>query len=616
MELMHSMPHILGNADPLRYMRMLPGVGINSELDAGIHIQGCDDEHNYCGINGVPIYNVNHLLGIFSAFNPSHFSKIELSKSWHNTSLPNRLGGQVDIVGFNEPQSFGGELSIGPMSTQGTIKLPIDTTSTLILSGRFAYLNLLYSRWLKFGDDKIKYSFSDYNLTYIKKFSNRSKIWVDAYLGNDDATYSTSYYDLNFRAKWSNILASVNWQLQAADQYFLQTAYFTRYENTMRFYQPNIDISAPSSIYDLGYKIKNVHEHFSVGADFTYHNADVIMPTLGGELLDSSYSGDKHTFESSVYGEFMHAAGSNVDLTYALKLSNFIADDDTFWGIDPEISLLWKLSSQSKLDFILSTRHQNLFKVGFSDVGLPSEFWMPASAKYHPQYSYNASAVFETFFRDRHYRLSAEIYYKRLYKQVEYVGNVFDFIYKTYNLDKSLISGDGHNYGVALTLEKRKGRLTGWLSLSLGRSLRHFEELDEAGYYPSNHERLFDVSAVASYKFNEHFDFGVTFICASGTPFTPAKRMYLLNNNIIMEFGKHNEMRTPAYLRADLSVNYNIKHSGKNRSGINFSLYNFTCVSNQVMYAFEYYRAENSFEYRPTGFKFRLLPSISYFINF
>ena len=80
MGMMHDLPKILGNADPMRFTQMLAGVQTCSEYDSGLRIQGCDNAHNYVSVSDVPLYNVSHLLGFFSIFNPSHFSDMHFSK--------------------------------------------------------------------------------------------------------------------------------------------------------------------------------------------------------------------------------------------------------------------------------------------------------------------------------------------------------------------------------------------------------------------------------------------------------------------------------------------------------------------------------------------------------
>lgn len=80
-----------------------------------------------------------------------------------------------------------GELSVGPMSSQGTLKMPIGKRSLLLVSARAAYLNLLYSKWLEVDGDKINYDFSDYNLSYVTQINDRNILKFEAYWGYDNA---------------------------------------------------------------------------------------------------------------------------------------------------------------------------------------------------------------------------------------------------------------------------------------------------------------------------------------------------------------------------------------------------------------------------------------------
>ena len=167
LQLLENMPRILGNADPMHYAQLLPGVQTNSEYDAGLHIQGCDNQHNHVGIEGVTLYNVQHALGFFSIFNATHFQSMQLMKAPIAAHSGNRVGGVIDMLQSQQRDSVvSGSLSVGPMSSQGTIRIPLGQHQQLTLSARAAYLNLLYGQWLKYEDDELRYSFSDYNLTW------------------------------------------------------------------------------------------------------------------------------------------------------------------------------------------------------------------------------------------------------------------------------------------------------------------------------------------------------------------------------------------------------------------------------------------------------------------
>ena len=65
MKQLQTLPQILGNADPLRYVQSLPTVQTSTEYDAGLHVQGCDMGQNAFMMGGATVFNPSHLLGIF-----------------------------------------------------------------------------------------------------------------------------------------------------------------------------------------------------------------------------------------------------------------------------------------------------------------------------------------------------------------------------------------------------------------------------------------------------------------------------------------------------------------------------------------------------------------------
>ncbi len=99
--------------------------------------------------------------------------------------------------------------------------------------------------------------------------------------------------------------------------------------------------------------------------------------------------------------------------------------------------------------------------------------------------------------------LTAGVYHKWLYHQQEYVSTPFEVIFNpSDNLSKQLIEGQGRNYGAHVMLEKRSGRLTGWVSYAWGRAQRHYPGTALLGEYPASHERVHELNALATYQLN------------------------------------------------------------------------------------------------------------------
>ena len=630
MSLMDEMPHILGNADPLHYAQLLPGVQTNSEYDAGLHIQGCDNSHNYVSLGGAPVYNAAHLLGFFSIFNAGHFTEMSLQKSPVSASFPNRLGGRVDMLtptwlAAEDSLSVGavhGELSVGPMSSQGTLRLPIGKRSLLLLSARAAYLNLLYSKWLEVDGDEVKYDFSDYNLSYITQLDDANVLKIEGYWGYDKMKIGQASHGLQGKLKWNNTMAALHWYSRSKhgenerrkNWQMEQMVYYSRYANRLNLNEYSFQVGMRSFIFDLGYKGNFSCERWSMGAEVVRHQ---LLPQdigISGNL--ANYQTDtqhQQSMEASAYLQYCQPLGENLLMELGARVSGYHCQK-SFYRVMPHLKFNYDLSQSAKLNLNLGIRNQYLFQTGFSSAGLPTEFWFAADQNHRPQYACHAALQGEFWFAEKEYRLSVETYYKWLMNQIENNSNMFDILFSSYSFDGSLLHGKGYNYGLNLLLEKRRGKLTGWLSGSLGRAMRKFDGEQYQGWYPAGHERIYELNAVATYRINRRVSLGSTYVLASGTPYTKVNYAYLMSGNLVTEYGPHNGDRVKPYMRLDLSVSYDFATKGKVRSGINFSLYNVTMHGNDLFYRIKVY--DNHVRYNAFKFLMPIMPSINYYCKF
>ena len=630
MSLMDEMPHILGNADPLHYAQLLPGVQTNSEYDAGLHIQGCDNSHNYVSLGGAPVYNAAHLLGFFSIFNAGHFSEMSLQKSPVSASFPNRLGGRVDMLtptwlAAEDSLSVGavhGELSVGPMSSQGTLRLPVGKRSLLLLSARAAYLNLLYSKWLEVDGDEVKYDFSDYNLSYITQLDDANVLKFEGYWGYDNMKIGQASHGLQGKLKWNNTMAALHWYSRSKDGLeerkkdwsMEQMVYYSRYANRLNVDEYSFQVGMRSFIFDLGYKGNFSWGRWSVGAEVIRHQLLPQDVGITGNLANYQTNAQhQQATETSAYLQYCQPLGEKLLMEMGARVSGYHCQK-SFYRVMPHLKFNYDLSPSAKLNLNLGIRNQYLFQTGFSSAGLPTEFWFAADQNHRPQYACHAALQGEFWFAEKEYRLSVETYYKWLMNQIENNSNMFDILFSSYSFDGSLLHGKGYNYGLNLLLEKRRGKLTGWLSGSLGRAMRKFDGEQYQGWYPAGHERIYELNAVATYRINRRVSLGSTYVLASGTPYTKVNYAYLMSGNLVTEYGPHNGDRVKPYMRLDLSVSYDFATKGSVRSGINFSLYNVTMHGNDLFYRIKVY--DNHVRYNGFKFLMPIMPSLNYYCKF
>lgn len=75
MKQIRNTPVVLGEADLLKTIQLLPGVQAGMEGFSGLHVRGGGPDQNLILLDGIPIYNADHLLGVFSIFTPEAMKK-------------------------------------------------------------------------------------------------------------------------------------------------------------------------------------------------------------------------------------------------------------------------------------------------------------------------------------------------------------------------------------------------------------------------------------------------------------------------------------------------------------------------------------------------------------
>ena len=602
-----SIPSVLGNADPVRFLASLPGVETGNELDAGLHIQGSESAHSLVSMEGVPVYGAKHLLGIFSVFNPPHFSTMRFSQ---RAASSNRLGGEVDMaLPTDIPGSTKLDLSTGLISAQGTLRQPIGSNTALALSGRASFINLLYKDLVKIGEDPLQYDFGDVNMSLVSRPSAKDQLVFNLYSGRDKGHFSSSDTSLDLNADWGNFLASASWRHSG----LLMQLWTSNYDLSVDVSFNSMGASVPSGIQSSGYRATWDGGNWQAGAETAWHRAQLQYPYMQGISAVPTGSAEiQNALETSLWGSWSAQITPELSGVLGLRGSHFLDPErQSHWGLSPSGTLRWNLLSAGKLELTAGAAQQYLFQTGLSSLGMPCEFWFLAGSHADPQWSVYGLLGYDASFDKGMYAFRADLYYRTLRNQVEYSGDLFDFVTGSYDLDRVLLKGDGRNYGLSLMLHKQAGRLTGWVAYNIGRSLRNFNVPGYEGEYPSNHERLHEFNAVATWN-GRKWSAGASLVAASGTPFTAPDSFYLLGNRIISHYGAHNSNRLAPYFRADLSFNWYFIQDSQQTFGLNFSVYNATMRENQL-FCRVYVTEDRQFAYGPLSLGFTILPSISIF---
>lgn len=591
-EQIKKLPALLGEVDVLKSLQLLPGVQSGGEGQTGLYVRGGSPDQNLVLLDGVPVYNVSHVLGIFSVFNADAIKNVTLTKG----GFPARYGGRLSsVLEINmkdgNKKEFGGEGSIGIISSKLMVEGPIikDKTS-FILSGRRTYADIAARPFINLsnrGSDfnyNLKLYFYDLNAKINHTIDENNRIYLSFYSGSDVFGVTEKYPDSRFFGgiAWGNIIGSLRWNHQFTPKLFSNT--------TLIFsdYQINFDVEVEdtfngiteafssryfSGIQDFGAKvdfdyIPNPNHYIRFGASTTRHKyspgaltldlsfEDVNFDTLIGHSDIYSLEHDLYIEDDIQYGAFKANIGLHGNI--------FQTDEKVYTSIQPRIGLRYLLGNKTSLKASFSTMTQNINLLTSEALSLPTDLWVPSTKRIVPQQSWQIAAGAAKSFGDG-YEVSLEAYYKEMNNVISFKpGASFLFDLNADWQDK-VTQGFGESYGLELFLQKKKGKTTGWIGYTLAWNNRQFDEINGGEKFPFRYDRRHDFSAVVSHDLTERWSLSAAWIYGTGNAVTLPIYQYDIidsrysnwfNRNTIESLGSKNAFRMSSYHRLDLGAKF------------------------------------------------------------
>ncbi len=622
------LPQILGTADILRTFQLMPGVTAAGEMDSGIYLRGADPGQVSVLLDGAKIYFPSHLLNFYSVFNSDHITSAAMLKSGISPSYGSGVSGIIDVESPDRLfETTSGGLTAGLISSQATVSAPVGKKSALRISGRGTYVN-----WLLKAIDLVRdkaqpgYGFYDANLTWLFRPDDSSHIKLNAYHCKDNLSVQMGDYALEGNLDWTNTAASLVWdRMFGNDVRMKHTAAFSRYDNMISMYREEMNVSLPSGIMDFAYKgnvlIPVGQSSMMFGADYIFHETKVQTPQLSG-LYSSAAASVRppyHTHEFAAYAEYSKWFSFPLRINLGLRYSGAATGTTFHSGMEPRIIVSYDFNGM-RLRISAMRQMQYVNTVSVSGMGLPTDFVIPVTSSVKPQSASSASLGFTHTFMNGSFEYSADAYFSKLDNVLEFDGKLFDLFGGSYDTESHILSGTGVNYGFEFMFKKNRGKVNGWISYTLSRSMRAFPGIMEGRKFPSKHDRLHNLSLAANYCPAKDWTLSAVFIYGTGTPYTPPEGLYMIGETLIQEHGDHNSARMPDYNRLDISVTYDFPKKGRMGHSLNLSVYN-VCARNNPL--FRDIRPKYS-EENPTKLTLRLvgvslytiLPSISYNLTF
>ena len=372
-------PTVLGEADLLKTIQLMPGVQAGVEGFSGLYVRGGGPDQNLILLDGIPVYNADHLLGVFSIFAPEAVKKVTLFKS----SFPARYGGRLSSIvdvrtNDGNMKHYHGTISIGTLTSKLHFEGPIIKNRTAFsISARSTHTAFL-SGIFKTDNESYNYYFYDLNAKVNHKFNDRSRVFLSFYHGKDhyhfnidenyqytaenENAYNRVYKDKN-SLNWGNTIVAGRWNYVFSNKLFSNTTiafnsyrmilnsnnHETRSSSVPYVYQ--YDSQYRSGIRDWSYRTDFDYtpvpsHHIKFGMEYLYHTfrpettVSKIKETEGDKIeQDTLYHNLSNSHlkghEVSLYAEDNFDIGSRLSINAGIHFSLFHTQGKTIFRHNP-----------------------------------------------------------------------------------------------------------------------------------------------------------------------------------------------------------------------------------------------------------------------------------------
>lgn len=654
-----QVPTLLGESDLIKTLQQTPGVAMGTETLAALYVRGGDSDENLVWMDGVPLYQIGHLGGLFSAFNPEAVKLAGFYKGSFPARYGERLSSVMDVRSRDgDLYNYHGSASLGLIAGNVNLSGPLVKGRTSFqIAYRRSWMDVVMSpalaitRWIGEGafDTYFRYAFQDVNAKINHKLSDSGRLEAGLYYGDDfmklrekSVESNTAPYR-NYLWRWGNLTSYVNWN-QLFSQKLLGnlTLFYSRYRSKVHNRQENSyeQLSSKlqrSRIDDIGlrflldYSFHPSHLLKS-GAEYIFHCYEPKHEILNGRLRQQMY---RQGHELALFVEDNWQLSRQLQLQWGVRFSYYHTLQKGYASVRPRLSLRYRCLPHLSLKASYTETNQYVQMLSETYASLPADIWMPVTGKIRPMYARMGSVG---LYSDKlpGYVCSVEGYYKQMNRVMEY-KDYRNLLMVTAPLDEQVTEGQRRSYGAELMVKKQSGKLTGWVGYTLSWSDCYFPELNRGKRFPFRFDNRHKLNIVAAYRLNEKVELTAAWTFASGNHLTIATEMYKLpaemqpqlSHPFVPELGlpademiysytdRRNNVQLPAYHRLDVGMTLR-RPLKQGRVGIwSFGLYNAYCRMNPVTLRVRYERVGN--KWKPNMETFSLLPvipSVSYTYKF
>ncbi|MFA9390701.1 MAG: carboxypeptidase-like regulatory domain-containing protein [Prolixibacteraceae bacterium] len=536
---------ILGEPDVLKAMQFMPGIQGGAEGRSGLYVRGGSLDQNLILLDGSPIYYMNHYGNFLSLFHPEIISNVKLYKGASPAKYGGRLSSVVDLrMRQGNRKEHHGSLGIGLLSADILLEGPIkkDTTSYIFSARRF-YLDAIMRPayyLLTEGRFSVGYNFYDIYGKIDHSINEDNRLYFSLYKGNDSfGTFINPWGEQNLDGKsqtnWGNLLTSIRLNSQLSNRLLsdLIVAY-SRYQSgeliemntdsTFKSHEQKSIIQNISIKSEFIYKVNKWYE-FSSGAGLSFQKfhpgQSINSNSVGGiKMEDDTYNVEmQYGLDPYLFIENVLNPTDFLKLNLGFRYAGSLVKDTYYQKIQPRFIALLGTEKTGFFKCAYSENMQPLHLLSRESIGTPNDQWVPATNQISPAIAKQFSVGYSRYLLNN-FEFSVEAYVKHLSNLIDYKDGTSYWSTEGDWQNNVETGGQGVSKGVEILVKKNNGKTTGWLSYTLAKTDRYFENKNSGNWYPFIYDRRHDFSLVLNHKFNEKYTLSASWVFGSGYPIT------------------------------------------------------------------------------------------------
>ena len=556
-----------GESDVFRSIQYLPGVLASSQISSGLYIRGGSPDQTLVLLDGSTVYNPTHLFGFFSTFNPDAIKDVELIKGGYPAQYGGRMAAVLDLVQRDGNRNdIEGTASVGLISSRLSLQGPLGNGSWF-LGGRRTYIDFI-TGFLESAEDPLPgYYFYDANAKISQDIGTSDKVALSGFLGEDEMDLNNNA-GLKATIGISNRAGSGRWTHLFSDNVFsVFNLSYSRYGNNFHTENSGFQTVVENSITDLTLKgnLEWFVSHsltFKSGLEVNRYELQYLQNFTGNAdsaIQEGSTSGGALFIKDndhvlSGFGQANYQFSNLFSAQAGLRVNYYQMRDIA--KLDPRLAMRYQMQPGFAVKAAWGIYHQYFRLATLPDFSF-FDTWLPTDSTVNPGRAVHYVLGVETNPMDG-YDFNVELYYKALSN----VSELRQFATQSRTVKDVFYNGTGDAYGIEFFLQKRVGRLTGWIGYALGYIDSHFAEINDGEDFRPKWDRRHDFKLVGQYKLNERWEFGATFTFQTGQSYTGQTSRFeatLPGDNLgkgITVPAQRYGLRLPPSHQLNLNVNY------------------------------------------------------------